>query len=310
MLLSSLLESWGTLRSTTQSQMGRSQWTLFQTICWLKNLEGKKKVQIINMKQMLLRSKEEVNLVGEMNLVEETKAKPKVILNLAQEQQYVIIVAKKVIRDLNAYFWRETKKLKLLIQTQLIQRRRIVLQPQPSSLTMIFVLIGKDNYLNVAYGYCSWIVDSSASFHVSPHEDFFSNYKKGDYETMKIGNHVTRKIVGIGDIVLLTDTWNKLELKKVRHVPKMRLNLISTSKLDDVGFISHFCTRKWKLGKGNLVIIRGSKEWSLYIMQGRICSGEANVATDSKDVWHRRLGHMSEKTLEMLVKNHLPGIKD
>jgi len=39
-------------------------------------------------------------------------------------------------------------------------------------------LIGEYNYLNVAYGDCSWIVDSRASFHVSPHEDFFSNYKK------------------------------------------------------------------------------------------------------------------------------------
>jgi len=50
---------------------------------------------------MLLRSEEEVKPMGKMNLVEETKAKPKVILNLAQEQ-YSIIVAKKVIRDLNA----------------------------------------------------------------------------------------------------------------------------------------------------------------------------------------------------------------
>ena len=55
-------------------------------------------------------------------------------------------------------------------------------------------LIGEDNYLNVAYGDFSWIVDSSASFIVSPHEDFFSNYKKGDYGTVKMENHVTRKI--------------------------------------------------------------------------------------------------------------------
>jgi len=169
-------------------------------------------------------------------------------------------------------------------------------------------LNGEDTYLNVAYGDCSWIVDSSASFHVSSHEDFFSNYKKGDYGTMKMGNHVTSKIVGIGDIVLLIDTGNKLELKEVRHVLEMCLNLISRGKLDDVGFISHFGTGKWKLAKGNFVISRGSKEGSLYIMQGRICYAEANVATDSKDVWHRRLGHISEKALQMLAKNHLPNI--
>jgi len=68
-------------------------------------------------------------------------------------------------------------------------------------------------------------------------------------------------------------------------------------KLDDVGFISHFGIGKWKLEKGNLVIFKGSKEGSLYIMQGKICSGEANVATDSKDLWHKRLRHISEKAV-------------
>jgi len=67
--------------------------------------------------------------------------------------------------------------------------------------------------------------------------------------------------------------------------------------LDDVGFISHFGTGKWKLAKGNLVIARGSKEGSLYIMQGRFCYGETNVATDFKDLWHKRLVHMSKKAL-------------
>jgi len=68
------------------------------------------------------------------------------------------------------------------------------------------LLIGEKNYQNVAYGDCSWIVNSGASFHVSPHKDFFSNYEKSDYGTVKMGNHITSKIVGIGDIVLLTDT--------------------------------------------------------------------------------------------------------
>jgi len=49
---------------------------------------------------MLLRSEEEVKSMGKMNPMKETKAKPKAVLNLAQEQ-YAIIVAKKVIRDLN-----------------------------------------------------------------------------------------------------------------------------------------------------------------------------------------------------------------
>jgi len=48
----------------------------------------------------------------------------------------------------------------------------------------------------------------------------------------------------------------------------------------------------------------------LYIMQGKICKGETNVSQDStKELWQKRLGHMSEKGLEFLAKDHFPNIK-
>jgi len=56
----------------------------------MKNPEGKREVQIFNMKKMLLRIEEEEKPVGEMNFVEETKANPKAVLNLSQKQQYVV----------------------------------------------------------------------------------------------------------------------------------------------------------------------------------------------------------------------------
>ncbi|KAK2456997.1 putative mitochondrial protein [Trifolium repens] len=90
----------------------------------------------------------------------------------------------------------------------------------------------------------------------------------------------------------------------------MRLNLISTGKLDDAGMINQFGVGRWKLSKGSMIIARGKKEGSLYIMQGKINTRETNVSQDtSKELWHRRLGHMSEKSLEILAKDHLPNIK-
>ena len=75
---------------------------------------------------------------------------------------------------------------------------------------------------------------------MTPHEEFFSSYQKGDFGTVKMGNHVTSKIIGIGEVTLMTKNGNKLVLKEVRHVPEMRLNLISTGKLDEVGMINQF----------------------------------------------------------------------
>lgn len=71
-------------------------------------------------------------------------------------------------------------------------------------------IIEEDNYLNVAFDDCFWIIGSGASFHVTPHEGFFSSYQKEDFGTVKIRNHVKSKIVGIGEVTLITENDNKL----------------------------------------------------------------------------------------------------
>ena len=68
----------------------------------------------------------------------------------------------------------------------------------------------------------------------------------------------------------MTGDGRKLVLKEVRHVPEMHLNLISTGKLAEVGMINQFGVGKWKLSRGSIVVTRGKKEGSLYIMQGKI----------------------------------------
>uniref|UniRef100_A0A0D3A3T3 Uncharacterized protein n=1 Tax=Brassica oleracea var. oleracea TaxID=109376 RepID=A0A0D3A3T3_BRAOL len=74
-------------------------------------------------------------------------------------------------------------------------------------------------------------------------------------------------------------------LKDVRHVSDIRLNLISTGKLDDAGLDSHFGSGKWKLTKGSLIMARGRKKGSLYVTQAKLCKEEVNVASDDMDIW-------------------------
>jgi hypothetical protein len=130
-------------------------------------------------------------------------------------------------------------------------------------------LVEEENYLNVASDDCIWIIDSGASFHVTPHEELFSSYQKGDFGMVKMGNHVTSKIVGIGEVTLVTEYGYKLVLKEVRHVPDMRLNLISTGKLDDAGMINQFGVGRWKLSKGSMIIARGKKGRLLVYYAGK-----------------------------------------
>ena len=109
--------------------------------------------------------------------------------------------------------------------------------------------------------------------------------------------------MGISDVYMNTDTGCRLRLKNMRNVPEIRLNLISTSTLDDEGYHSYFGEGKWKLTKGSLVVARGKKNSSLYLAEAKSYGGEVNTADDiSTHLWHMRLGHISQNGMRMLSK--------
>ena len=51
----------------------------------------------------------------------------------------------------------------------------------------------------------------------------------------------------------------ELVLRNVKHVPGMRLNVISTGLLDDDGYNNNFGDGIWKLTRGSLIVARGKK---------------------------------------------------
>ena len=122
-----------------------------------------------------------------------------------------------------------------------------------------------------------------------------------------MGNTSYSKIAGIGEICLKTNVGCTLVLKDVRHVPDLRMNLISGIALDQDGYENYFANKKWRLTKGALVIAKGVSRGTLYRTNAEICQGELNAAHEenSADLWHKRMGHMSEKGLQILSKKSL-----
>ena len=57
--------------------------------------------------------------------------------------------------------------------------------------------------------------------------------KTSDFGNVRMGNSGVSKIVGIGDVFLETSIENKLVFKDVRHVPNIRLNLLSDLMIRD-----------------------------------------------------------------------------
>jgi hypothetical protein len=76
----------------------------------------------------------------------------------------------------------------------------------------------EDVYVNLACHESMWIVDTTASFHITHHRDFFSSYTSGNFGWVRMENEGC-----------------KLLLKNVRYVLEMRFS-ISIGKLDDEGY--------------------------------------------------------------------------
>ncbi|KAG8376937.1 hypothetical protein BUALT_Bualt09G0116000 [Buddleja alternifolia] len=169
------------------------------------------------------------------------------------------------------------------------------------------VIICDDACVSSSCQETDWIIDSGASYHITPHRDMFTSYTSGNFGRVRMANHGVTEVIGMGNINLETDTGCRLILRDVRHIPNIRLNIISTGKLDDDGYVSNFGEGKWKLTKVSLITAKGKKKNSLYLMQAKLSNGEVNAAVNNSSIelWHKRLGHLSQKGMQLLAKKKL-----
>ncbi|KAK0589658.1 hypothetical protein LWI29_016911 [Acer saccharum] len=170
-----------------------------------------------------------------------------------------------------------------------------------------FLLVYDDDSINFACQDTSWVIDSGASIHATSRRDFFTSYTHGDFGNVKMGNDGLAKVVGIGDVCLEMTNGTRLVLKNVKHIPDIRVNIISTGKLDDEGYCNTFNNGQWKLTRGAMILARGKKCSTLYLLQAKLSKSSINAVEDENKVelWHKRLGHISEKGLTVLTKKNL-----
>ncbi|GJX38414.1 putative RNA-directed DNA polymerase [Tanacetum coccineum] len=167
--------------------------------------------------------------------------------------------------------------------------------------------------VNLANDDSSWILDSGATCHVATRKDYYSSYTPSDFGIVRMDNTGLSRIAGIGDIFLKFDTGMELVLHNVKHVPDMRLNIISTGLLDEDGYHNSSGNGLWKVTLGSLIVARGKRESKLYMTHPKISKSIVNAIDndDMTELWHKRLGHMSEKGMSILSKkNVLSGVHD
>ena len=153
-------------------------------------------------------------------------------------------------------------------------------------------------------------MDLGVSFHTTPHREIIQNYVASDFGKLYLADGSALDVVGMGDVRILLPSGSIWLLEKVRHILDLRKNLISVGQLDDEGHAILFVGGTWKVTKGARVLAHGKKTGTLYMISSlRDTIAVADASTDTS-LWHRRLGHMSEKEMKMLLsKEKLPELK-
>nr|CAJ86192.1 H0306F03.15 [Oryza sativa] len=177
-----------------------------------------------------------------------------------------------------------------------------------------------DAELLVAYAGCAqtsdqWILDTACTYHMCPNRDWFATYEVVQGGTVLMGDDTPCEVAGIGTVQIKMFDGCIRTLSDVRHIPNLKRSLISLCTLDCKGYKYSGGDGILKVTKGSLVVMKADiKSANLYHLQGTTILG--NVATvsdslsnsDATNLWHMRLGHMSEIGLaELSMRGLLDG---
>jgi hypothetical protein len=103
----------------------------------------------------------------------------------------------------------------------------------------------------------AWLVDTGASFHMTPHRESFYEYERYDGGNVFLGDDSTTRIIGQGKFKLRIIYGRIRTLPGVLHIQSLARNLIFVRKMDDAGVKIIFEKETYKMLQGVMVLLKG-----------------------------------------------------
>ncbi|KAL0451356.1 UNVERIFIED_CONTAM: hypothetical protein Slati_1113700 [Sesamum latifolium] len=163
----------------------------------------------------------------------------------------------------------------------------------------------------------SWVLDTGCGDHTCNDLQVLERSRKlsRDEVVLKLGDGKAVAAEAVGIVHLVVSDQVRIELKDCYYVPSMIKNIISISLLDNVGFefmINKNCSYLMKNGSSHLL---GKLHNGLYILQQHdlIMNAQNKRKMDNQEntqIWHARLGHISQDRIKRLVDSKSLEIND
>ncbi|CAL9236211.1 unnamed protein product, partial [Arabidopsis halleri] len=150
-----------------------------------------------------------------------------------------------------------------------------------------------------------WVMDTGCSYHMTHRRDWFEELKEDAIGAVRMGNKSVSKVKGIGTVRIKNENGLTVLLKDVRFIPEMDRNLLSLGTFEKAGHKFESENGVLSVMAGNQTVLQGKRFDTLYILNGEVLTGAALVTEKKQDdtvLWHQRLGHMSQKNMDILVK--------
>ncbi|KAA0042995.1 gag-pol polyprotein [Cucumis melo var. makuwa] len=146
-----------------------------------------------------------------------------------------------------------------------------------------------------------WYFDSGCSRHMNGNRSYFTNLNDCVIRHVTFGDGAKGKIIAKGNI----DKDDLSRLNDVRYVDGLKANLINISQLCDQGYKVSFddigCV---VLNKENQICMSGKRQAdNCYHWNSNMSDTCQLIRSDQTWLWHRKLGHVSMRGLEKVIKN-------
>lgn len=164
-------------------------------------------------------------------------------------------------------------------------------------------------------GKFTWIVDSGASCHMTPHRDYLTCYEEFEEpRPITLGDGKRVEAIGHGKMPFRCDSFNG-ELQHVLWVPRMKENLFSIGKAMEHNCSVEFCNENSTVSfyRNKQLVLQGHRKPNqLYFLLhlepladncGTLCApDECAFVGATLETWHKRLGHCSLETVKAMLK--------
>ena len=101
----------------------------------------------------------------------------------------------------------------------------------------------------------SWLIESKASFHMTPHRHWLCEYDERKSGDVLLGDDSMKRMIGRGKFRLILNNGRRGTLPGVFHIPGLVRNIIFVSTTTDAGVRSVFEKDTCKMVRGSMVLI-------------------------------------------------------